>query len=430
VAADAAVVRKPYRPTNRALLALTLVRILFLAHRIPYPPNKGDKIRAFHILQHLCTRHDVTLATLIDDSTDLAVVPALRKHVKALVHERIDQAGRRLWALRGLLLGGSITVRHFYTPRLQVAIDGLLEANEFDAVFCSCSPMAEYVFRSRHFAGRLARLVKLMDFIDVDSYKWRQYADRSPAWSAWVYRHEARTLGAYERRICREFDRVLLVSEQEASYFPDALDAGKLQAVGNGVDLEFFQPHPERSADDGPVLVFTGMMDYWPNVEGMRWFLHNVYPRVREALPSIKLLVVGSRPTSEVRGWVKHGGVTVTGYVPDVRDYLGKAAVCIAPLRVARGIQNKVLEAMAMGKAVVSTPEAFEGIRAVPGDDLVLAADATTFAANVIALLNDPVEAKRVGDNARRCVERNYSWAANLAVLDSLMVPPSAAAHP
>jgi sugar transferase (PEP-CTERM/EpsH1 system associated) len=395
------------------------VRILFLAHRIPYPPNKGDKIRSFHMLDHLAECHEVSLATLVDDAADLESVEALRERVRTVVHVRIDQPGRRLWALRALLGTGSITVRHFYAARLQSAIDELLDRHAFDAVFCSCSPMAEYLFRSRHASTKLTDAVKVMDLIDVDSYKWRQYADRSPRWRAWIYRCEADRLADYERRIYRTFDRVLLVSEHETRYFPETPAAGKLQVVANGVDLEFFQP--QRSNGTQPSLVFTGMMDYWPNVEGMRWFVDDVYPRIRTAVPQVELLVVGNRPTREVRTWGGRDGITVTGFVPDVRRYVAAASVCVAPLRIARGVQNKVLEAMAMGKAVVSTPEAFEGIAATPGEDLAIASDAVSFAESVTSLLQDPAEAQRLGGNARRCVERSYSWAANLAVLDDVL---------
>ncbi len=393
------------------------MRILFLTHRIPYPPNKGDKIRAFHILEHLGRRHEVHLATLIDDAADLAGIPELGKRVAGTLHARIDQPGRKLFALREMLRAGSITVRHFYAPVLQQQIDALLDRLPFDAVFCSSSPMAEYVFRSRHASGQLRKAIRLMDLIDVDSFKWSQYAERSPFWSAWVYRHEARALGVYEQRIAREFDRLFVVSEQERTFFPGGPPAN-LQAMSNGVDLGFFAPRlPPAPPLGAHALVFTGVMDYWPNVEGVSWFVEKVFPRIQAELPDTQLFIVGTRPVPEIRKLAAVRGVTVTGFVNDVRDYIAGATLCVAPLRIARGIQNKVLEAMAMAKAVVATPQAYEGVEAAAGEDIVVAEGEAGFAEAVVALLRDPGRAARIGANARRRVEQQYTWQGNLSRL-------------
>jgi len=393
------------------------MRILFLTHRIPYPPNKGDKIRAFHIVEHLARQHEVHLATLVDDATDLEGIPELGKRVAGVLHARIDQPGRKLFALREILRSGSITVRHFYSRVLQRQIDALLDGLQFDAVFCSSSPMAEYVFRSRHAAGQLRSAIRLMDLIDVDSFKWRQYAERSPPWTAWIYRHEAKALGAYEQRIAREFDRLYVVSDQERTFFPGGPPA-HLEGMSNGVDLAFFAPRgPVASPLSTHALVFTGVMDYWPNVEGVSWFVERVLPLVQAVLPDAQLFIVGSRPSPEVRRLADAPGVTVTGFVNDVRDYISGASLCVAPLRIARGIQNKVLEAMAMAKAVVATPQAYEGVRAEAGEDIVVAEGEIGFADAIIALLRDQARAERIGANARRRVEQHYTWQGNLARL-------------
>jgi sugar transferase (PEP-CTERM/EpsH1 system associated) len=256
-----------------------------------------------------------------------------------------------------------------------------------------------------------------MDLIDVDSYKWSQYAGRSPFWTAWIYRHEARVLGSYEKRIAREFDRLLVVSEQERGFFPDGPPAN-LQAMSNGVDLDYFAPRiPDATSLGTHALVFTGVMDYWPNVEGVTWFVERVLPRVRAALPETHLFIVGSRPVPEIRKLAALQGVTVTGFVTDVRDYIAGASLCVAPLRIARGIQNKVLEAMAMAKAVVATPEAYEGVHAEAGEDIVVAEGEAGFADAVIALLRDRARTERIGENARRCVEQHYTWQGNLSRL-------------
>jgi sugar transferase (PEP-CTERM/EpsH1 system associated) len=265
---------------------------------------------------------------------------------------------------------------------------------------------------------------RIMDFIDVDSYKWSEYADRSPPWKSWLYRYEARELARYERRIAAEFDATLVVSEQERRYFPGGPPA-TLTAVSNGVDLGFFTPRaapPPGAA--APAVVFTGVMDYRPNVDGVTWFVERLWGRIRAGCPSARLLIVGSRPTAAVLRLAQHPGVEVTGFVPDVRDYLAQASVCVAPLRIARGVQNKVLEAMAMGRPVVTTAAAFEGLEAEPGRDLLVAAGEDEFVAAVGQLLADPVRAAAIGVAARQCVERHYRWDDNLRVLEGLVAGP------
>lgn len=191
--------------------------------------------------------------------------------------------------------------------------------------------------------------------------------------------------------------------------------------MSNGVDLEFFSPaHPPGSMLGNASLVFTGVMDYRPNVEGVRWFVEHVFPRIRSQVPAARVFIVGNRPTAEVRRLERHRGVSVTGFVPDIRDYLAGATACVAPLRIARGIQNKVLEAMAMGRPVVTTPAAYEGIQATSGTDLVVADTEEAFATATVELLQNPAHAARIGRNARACVERRYSWATNLRVLEEI----------
>src|SRR5690606_35781319 len=252
------------------------------------------------------------------------------------------------------------------------------------------------------------------DLIDVDSYKWVQYAEAAPFWKAWIYRYEARTLAAYERRIARDFDRLFLVSEQERSYFPGG-PVEHLHAFSNGVDLTYFSPnYTSRQRPAAPALVFTGVVDYWPNVEGVKWFARDIFPRIQASVPDVRLYVVGSRPTAEVRN-LASDSIIVTGFTEDVRDYLAGASVCIVPLRIARGVQNKSLEAMAMAKPVITTPQAFEGLQATPGEDIVVAHNEDGFAAAAIELLRDRERARRVGERARHCVERHYSWSDRLA---------------
>ncbi|HVW69853.1 MAG TPA: TIGR03087 family PEP-CTERM/XrtA system glycosyltransferase [Steroidobacteraceae bacterium] len=399
------------------------MKVLFLAHRIPFPPNKGDKIRSFNVLRYLAARHEVSVGCLVDDEADLRYLPQLRSLVKTVAFDRVRPRLAQLAALPGMVRSRALSVSYFHSRRLQEAVDSLLAAGDIGAIFCSSSPMAEYLFRSSQ-PAQVAAAARVMDLIDVDSEKWRQYAESRPPWAAWIYRYEARCLAAYEERILRAFDRVLVVSEAEKRQIPPHLQLPNLRSMPNGVDLEYFSPgHARRYPTSGPTLVFTGVMDYWPNVDGVEWFVNRIFPRIRAAVPDVRVLIVGNRPTAQVRKLAATAGVTVTGFVEDVRDYVNAAQVCIVPLRIARGIQNKLLEAMAMGKAVISTPQAFEGLRAQAGRDVLVAEDEASFADTAVQLLADEQRRAQLGRNARECVERHYAWAASLRDLDDLIRP-------
>jgi len=283
--------------------------------------------------------------------------------------------------------------------------------------------MAQYVL-----APRFARARRVCDFVDVDSDKWRQYSATRPFPASWIYRREAARLARFEQAVAATFDASVFVSEPEAALFrqqaPTA--AARVRAVRNGVDLDYFTPDPARSSPFAAhelALVFTGAMDYWANAEGALWFAHEVLPRVRAAQPRARLYLVGMNPSAAVRRLAHLPGVTVTGSVPDVRPYLQHAAVAVVPLRIARGIQNKILEAMAMARPVVTTPQALEGIPARDGDEVYVATEAADFAARVIALLATPDTTR--GARARAFVAREFDWARNLpAFLDLLESRP------
>ncbi|MBK8508745.1 MAG: TIGR03087 family PEP-CTERM/XrtA system glycosyltransferase [Candidatus Competibacteraceae bacterium] len=398
------------------------MRILFLTHRIPYPPNKGDKIRSYNILQNLTKNHEVYLGSLIDDKTDIQYIDRLTSQVKKFVFETLKPPIKKVFCLSGFLKTEPLSVGYFYSSRLQKKIDELLENIDFDVLFCFSSPMAEYYFRSKHINRGAKPLIRIMDLIDVDSYKWTQYADRSSGLKRLIYYYEACYLSRYEHRIAKTFDHLLVVSEQEKNIFLRGLTATNLAVVTNGVDLDFFNPyHRQRQQTQKPTLVFTGVMDYWPNIEGVQWFVEKIFPRIRAVVPDTTFYIVGSRPTPEIRRLERTAGIVVTGFVEDVRDYLAAADVCVVPLRIARGIQNKILEAMAMGKPVVTTSQAFEGIKAVPGEEIISANDEELFAAAVIFLLKDRQKTESMGAKARRCIETYYSWDRNLSVLDGII---------
>jgi len=390
--------------------------LLLLIHRIPYPPNKGDKIRSYHLLKHLARHYRVHLATFVDDPDDWQYVP----HVEALCASShfagMKPLVARVRSLQALVKNRSLSLEYYRDASLTRWVDETVAKHRIERVLVFSSAMAQYAdpYRSAR---------RVVDFCDVDSDKWRQYADQKSWPMNWLYRYEARQLLAYERRVAREYDASLFVSAPEADLFRQLApeSTAKIGHFNNGVDTDYFtpdQPHADPYPAGERALVFTGAMDYWPNVDAVQWFAAEVFPTLRERFTNLKFYIVGARPAPAVQELAKLPGVVVTGTVPDVRPYIAHAAVSVAPLRIARGIQNKVLEAMAMATPVVVSPQALEGIDAVPGSELVLAEDAAAFVDAVSTLLaGQDSAAAAIGAAARAKVQRRYSWSSNLACI-------------
>jgi len=397
------------------------VNLLYLAHRIPYPPDKGDKIRSYHQLRFLAARHRVHLVCFADDRRDLAHADVLREFCASV--DVVYRSGRaaRIAGLRGLLDGRAISVAAFDSGALRRAAAARLRGA--DAVLAFSSVMAPYAPAAE---GR----PRVMDFVDADSEKWRDYAARSAGPAAWIYAREADRLGRFETAVASSWDQSLFVCEREARIIRARAPGAAVGVIVNGIDTEFFAPRPRGGATgngsappepSSPRVVFTGMMDYFPNADGVRWFADEIFPRVREALPGVRFSIVGRNPSRVVQALASRPGVEVTGAVPDVRDHLAEADLAVAPLRVARGLQNKVLEAMAMALPVVATTAVFEGLDA-PGDvGIEVADDPADFASRVIALLREENRRIEAGRRARAYVEGRHRWADHGASLEALL---------
>ncbi len=399
--------------------------ILFLCHRIPYPPNKGDKIRSYNILKHLTKTKNVSLGFLIDDPKDHKYVSTLKEQCEHIFYDQIQSFRKKIYSLGSALLNNTpITIPFFYSTKLQNQLDDFLDKESIDTIVCSSSPTAEYIFRSRHYQHLVNNVHLVMDFIDMDSQKWSQYASREGFPLSIIYSREASKLFKYEQKIECVFKQLFIVSEAEKKLFQELIPTEKITAISNGVDLDFFNPefHSDKHLPS-PSLVFTGAMDYWPNIDGAIWFVENVLPLIKLSFPDVIFYLVGSNPSSELNKLEANEGVVITGFVDDIRDYIQQADVCVIPLRIARGIQNKVLEAMAMGKAIVSTPEAAEGLNIDLEKDISIKNEADSFADEVISLLSNRDKTVKLGINARKVVEKNYSWELNLSTLDSVINP-------
>jgi len=388
--------------------------LLLLVHRIPYPPNKGDKIRSYHLLKHLATKYRVHLATFVDDADDWQHVPAVEALCASSHFVKLDPLRGKIRSAKALASGKSLSLEYYRDADMKRWVARTMRERGIARVMMFSSVMAQY-------ADDFPAARRVIDFCDVDSDKWRQYAEKKTWPMSWVYRHEARSLLDYERKVAQAFDASLFVSAPEAELFRTlAPESGaKIGHFSNGVDTEYFSP--ARSYDNPfaageQALVFTGAMDYWPNIDAVKWFAEHVLPRVRAAVPAARFYIVGSRPAPEVLA-LANEAIVVTGTVPDVRPYLAHGAAAVAPLRIARGIQNKVLEAMAMARPVVASPQAFEGIDAVNGHELIVADAPGDYADSVIALLRTPHPT--MGQAARASVERHYSWPAHLSQIET-----------
>lgn len=392
--------------------------LVFIAHRLPFPPNKGEKLRAYHFLKFMAQRYPTHLLCHIDEERDLEAVQKIDLPLASLHYHFSPRNQRKRRCLKALLTGRSLSVAYFYDVPLQKAFNTLLRKRPIDFIFCSCSPAAEYVFQAR-ISGRTL----LLDFMDVDSEKWRAFSRHTIPPMCWIYALESRRLRPYEKKIAQTFDQVFLVTEAEARLFREKVcDTGNIFVIENGVDLERFSPDYQSPLNKkSPTLVFTGAMDYWPNAEGVIWFSKEIFPKIKQVFPETRFYIVGKDPTKEVRELSKIEGVEVTGFVADIRDYMALADVCVAPLRLARGVQNKILEAMAMGKPVVATSAAAEGIKAQPGKHLLVADSPDEFAQAILTLLKDPSKALQIGWQARILVENHYLWEKQLRKLERLL---------
>ena len=344
--------------------------LLFLAHRIPFPPNKGDKIRSFHLLRHLSERYAIHLGAFVDDPGDWQYRDALKPYCASIKLLPLNPRLAKLASLRGFFSGEALTLPYYRNTELKRWAADLADAGKVSRGLAFSSAMAQFMPKN------LER--RVLDMVDVDSDKWTQYAPTQRGPIAWVYAREGRKLGEWEARVAQDFDATLLVSQAEAALLQQRAPQArhKISAFENGVDAEYFslgRDYPNPYAPDVQGIVFTGAMDYWPNIDAVAWFAERIFPAVRDAIPGAQFTIVGSRPGEAVQALARQPGVVVTGGVPDVRPYLAHAACAVAPLRIARGVQNKMLEAMAMARPLVASAQAAEGLRAEAGRDFILA---------------------------------------------------------
>ena len=389
------------------------MKILFLCHRFPYPLDHGARIRAFHFIRHLSQRNSVTVATLAHTQQELIQGQGLKEYCHRVIGEVIPTRVRWGRALGVLCSSMPSSVAYFRSVSLQRRIDDLLASENFDAIIVFCAFMAQYVLAWQ--GG-----YRILDYGDIDSAKWRDYSRYKAIPLSWAYAWEAAKLRNYERRIARHFHHCTVISRGELEEFQRFEVGVPCTIVPNGVDTDYFF-HNAGDRNGAPTIVFLGRMDYFPNVDGVQYFVRDVFPLVRQKLPAVELRIIGSNPAKSIRDLAKIPNVSITGYVQDVRSYLRGAAVSIAPLRIARGMQNKILEALAMGIPTVATPQAAKGVECVPGKHLLVAGCAKAFAEEVIRVIEDSSLRRNLAEAGRLQIERVYGWEHSVDRLDTIL---------
>jgi sugar transferase (PEP-CTERM/EpsH1 system associated) len=386
--------------------------LLYLVHRLPYPPDKGDRIRAFHILRFLSRRAAVHLACLADEPIEGAALDALRSYCARVAVVPLSR-GRWFRALGSLLCGRTVSEGAFSSRALRDLIGQWAREVDFQAVLVQASSMVPYLK-----VPELASVPAVVDLVDVDSEKWFDYAASSRGPRAWLYRTEGRRLRNLERDLPATTRAVTLVGTAEADLYRGFCAAGEVRAITNGVDLDYFSP---RAGGKEQSCVFVGALDYRPNVDGANWFCREVWPSILQRYPDARIYLVGRRPAPAVMRLASLPGVELVGQVPDVRPYLARAGVAVVPLKIARGVQNKVLEGLAMGKATIASPEALAGLGVKPGTHVLSAASHVEWVESLGRLWADSDFRQRLGSAGRQYVETHHRWESCLGPFSALL---------
>ncbi len=379
------------------------MRILFLCQRVPWPPDRGDRITTWHFLAHLLDGgHEVEVCCFAESEADDAGVAFLRDRCRSVTAPSIHRSRRKALSLLGLLTGEPLTLPFFRHRGLQQAVAAAYQPQPPDLVYVYSSSMAQYVLD-------LPGAPRLMQFAELDSDKWAQVAATRSGIAAMVYRREAKLLLEFERAVARAFDASVVVSDVEKQLFEQRIPQVTAHVLPNGVDTTRFAAG-NPAVREPRTVIFTGVMDYEPNVDAVMWFARECWPQVRARHPDARFLVVGSSPTASVRALAGHDGIEVTGRVPETAPWFARSSIAVAPLRLARGVQNKVLEAMSSGLPVVCSNQAAQGLGVVPGDTLLVQDGAAATAAAVIELMDRTDEATAIGARAAAWVRARFEW--------------------
>lgn len=389
------------------------MRVLALTQRLPYAPNRGDRLRAYHMLRHLSGHAEVELVSLVHDDEEASHASEMRSFISRVTTLRVSTWRSRIRGAAALLTRMPLTHALLDAAGMHAALGTICEERPPDVVLAYCSSMARFAMQAP-----LNQFPMVLDFVDVDSCKWRDMAATAPVPLSWIYRREGSTLGAFEARAARHAATALVVNEREAQNARALAPDANVRVVPVGVELERLRPVTAPS--DQPRVVFCGVMNYSPNAEGMMWFLENAWPLIRAQRPDATLAVVGPDPSPAFRALcARDRSITVTGRVPDVREWLWGSALAIAPLHFARGVQNKALEAIAAGLPIVITDAVAGGLPPQAMSAARIANTPQAFAEQVIRLLREtPAERRGIAASSDLC---ELTWARTLDPLVSIL---------
>jgi sugar transferase (PEP-CTERM/EpsH1 system associated) len=389
------------------------MKILFLSHKIPFPPNKGDRIPTYHRMEHLHREgHEISMVFPCFSKSDMVYIKDVKKFCKSVDTAYINPTFSKVASLFSFMTDKPLTLPYFYSKELHEMIKKRLAEEKFDVIYVYSSSMAQYVFDVKG-------IKKIMDLADSDSHKWMQYALHTKGPMKNVYRREGSCLQTYEQSICKEFDEVIAISNDEKSLFESYIKKTNFKVIPNGVDSDYYSASNQEYKRKQ--LMFVGAMDYFANVDCVVHFVHNILPLIRVRVPDVKFYIVGVNPTRAVRSLAHNRNVIVTGRVDDIRPYLKDSCACVVPLRIAQGIQNKILQAMAAGVPVVTTAKGNEGINAVSGDSICVSDDFQRFADQTVKLIEDPRVRMRISRRAREFVTECFQWEKNMNLFETIV---------
>ncbi|MHA7881215.1 MAG: TIGR03087 family PEP-CTERM/XrtA system glycosyltransferase [Saccharospirillum sp.] len=396
------------------------MNILYLSHRVPYPPQKGEKIRTYHQIRSLVQAgHRVTVMAPVESAQEAAHGIALAEHLGTEVITR-PLPNAKVRKLLALFRNRAISLQHFYSPLLQQALNAWSLDYTPDAVVCTGAAMAEYLLQSDALqnAHNQGQTRWLMDFMDLDSDKWTQYASLTRFPMRLVYKREARLVAAQERTIYDAFDASFFISQNEVTLFERRIqDSQKLHVSGNGLDTQAFYPSVDTPNSQHPIFLFAGVMDYKPNEDAVLWFAQALWPTLQQRHPDAEFIIAGMQPSTKIQNLAELKGITVTGYVDDILPYFHRATVFVAPFRLARGVQNKILQAFACGLPVVTTSKGAEGINCQHTQHLLIGDTEAELLQHIQTLINEPQLAKELSEAALSLIQHQYSWESQLEPL-------------
>lgn len=386
------------------------MRILFLTPRFPYPPFRGDKLRAFNFIKRVNENHEVALASFIEpEETEAAGEMAAYCH--SITTVPLNKSRSYANCMVDVFKKTPFQVAYFRSPEMEKALDRLVEEFKPDVIHTHLFRMAPYALRYKD----IPKVIDLCDSIALNYerfLKYRQGALRP------LYMIEKKRVEEYEAHVSKEFDAALVISPLDKEYIKQNPKAGRIKIVPNGVDIDYFTPDDEEK--QGSQLVFMGTIGYFPNYDAVLFFLRKIFPSILKQQPDARFYIVGNKPPKDIQKMNDGKKVFVTGYVDDVRPFVRSSEVFVCPIRAATGLNNKILEAMAMGVPVVATPQACEGIELDKDSDIAIAEGPDEFAEQVVTLLNDGKLRSKLSKGGRKLVEEKYTWDRNVDLLEKI----------